>query len=72
MKWNELKRIAIAHGFQFYKGLKGHDLYINRETKKTIMLERHWSQEAEKDWLTNLERISGSNPIPFKQNIIKH
>ena len=44
MKWNELKRIAIAHGFQFYKGLKGHDLYINRETKKTIMLERHWSQ----------------------------
>ena len=35
MKWNELKRIAIAHGFQFYKGLKGHDLYINKETKNT-------------------------------------
>ena len=44
MKWNELKRIAIAHGFLFYKGLKRYDLYINRETKKTIMLERHWSQ----------------------------
>ena len=56
MKWNELKRIAIAHGFQFYKGLKGHDLYINRETKKTIMLERHWSQEV---------------PIPFKQKYNK-
>ena len=59
MKWNELKRIAIAHGFQFYKGLKGHDLYINRETKKTIMLERHWSQEVRKGLVNKLRKDIG-------------
>lgn len=35
MKWNELKKNAIAHGFRYYKGLNGHDLYINEETKKS-------------------------------------
>lgn len=54
MKWNELKRIAIAHGFRFYKGLNGHDLYINEETKKVIMLERHWTQEVRKGLMNKL------------------
>lgn len=59
MKWNELKRIAIAKGFRFYKGLKGHDLYINEETKKVIMLERHGSQEVRKGLMNKLKKDIG-------------
>ena len=59
MKWNELKRIAIAHGFRFYKGLNGHDLYINDATNKVIMLERHWSQEVRKSLMHKLKKDIG-------------
>ena len=59
MKWNELKRIAIAHGFRFYKGLNEHDLYINEETKKVIMLERHWTQEVRKGLMNKLKKDIG-------------
>lgn len=46
MKWNEMKRLVIAHGF-YEVGHRGkHDEYYNPETKQTILLERHWSQEV--------------------------
>lgn len=59
MKWNELKRIAIAHGFKFYKNLKGHELYINEETNKVIMLERHGSQEVKTKLMHKLKKEIG-------------
>lgn len=59
MKWNELKRIAIAKGFRFYKSLKGHDLYINEETNKIVMLERHGSQEVRKKLMHKLKKDIG-------------
>ena len=59
MKWNELKRIAIAKGFRFYKPLKGHDLYINDETNKIVILERHGSQEVKTKLIHKLKKDIG-------------
>lgn len=59
MKWDELKRIAIKHGFEFYRELKGHDIYINRETGVKIMLERHQSQEVRTSLMHKLKKEIG-------------
>lgn len=59
MKWNELKRIALAKGFKFYKNLKGHELYINETTNKVIMLERHGSQEVKSRLMYKLKKDIG-------------
>lgn len=59
MKWNELKRIAIAHGFHEVKHRGKHDEYFNPETKVTILLERHWSQEVRPGLLKRLKQQIG-------------
>lgn len=59
MKWNELKRIAIAHGFRFVRSGGKHDEYYNPETKVTIQIERHWSQEVRKGLLSRLKKQIG-------------
>ena len=59
MKWNELKREATAHGFQFVKHRGKHDEYYNPETKTMIMLERHWSQEVRPGLLKRLKEQIG-------------
>ncbi len=59
MKWNELKRIAIKHGFVFYRELKGHDIYMNPETGAKIMLERHQSQEVRAGLMHKLKKEIG-------------
>ena len=59
MKWNELKRIAIATGFRINKYLTGHDLYINEETNKIVMLERHGSQEVRTKLMHKLKKDIG-------------
>ena len=59
MKWNELRRLALAHGFVFYKSLKGHDIYINTKTGKKIMLERHASQEVKAGLMYKLKKEIG-------------
>lgn len=59
MKWNELRRIAIDHGFQEVKHRGNHDEYFNPETKVTILLERHWSQEVRPGLLNKLKRQIG-------------
>jgi predicted RNA binding protein YcfA (HicA-like mRNA interferase family) len=59
MKWNELKRIAIAHGFVFNRNRGNHDEYINRETGQRILIERHWSQEVRTGLLNSLKKIIG-------------
>lgn len=46
MKWNELKRIAIAKGFHEVGHRGKHDEYFNPDTQVTILIERHWSQEV--------------------------
>ena len=59
MKWNELKKIAIKNGFKFHKSLNGHDLYLNEETGKVIMLERHGSQEVRNGLMHKLKKEIG-------------
>ena len=59
MKWNELRKIALKHGFKFYKGLNGHDLYYNEEKKQMIMLERHGAQEVRKGLMEKLKKQIG-------------
>lgn len=46
MKWNELKRQALKHGF--VKHGKEHDEYYNPTTGITLQIERHGSQEERK------------------------
>lgn len=59
MKWSEIKRIAIAHGF-YEVGHRGkHDEYYNPETKMTILIERHWSQEVRTGLLNKLKKQIG-------------
>lgn len=41
MKWNELKKQAVKHGFQFVKHGKEHDEYYNPTTGITVQIERH-------------------------------
>lgn len=43
MTWRELERYAISKGWQFRKHKKKHDVYVNGS--RTILIERHWSQE---------------------------
>ncbi len=59
MKWNELKRIAEEHGFQFLRHGKKHDLYYNPETGKTIQIERHWTQEVRPGLMKSLKQVIG-------------
>ncbi|MDE6192425.1 MAG: type II toxin-antitoxin system HicA family toxin [Muribaculaceae bacterium] len=46
MKWNEMKRLAVANGFRFVASRGKHDEYFNEESGITILLERHGSQEV--------------------------
>lgn len=59
MKWNEVKRIAIANGFYMIKHRGKHDEYFNPETNVTILLERHWSQEVRPGLLKKLQKQIG-------------
>ena len=59
MKWNEIKRVAIANGFKFVAHRGKHDEYYNPETKITIMLERHWSTEVRPGLLARLKKQIG-------------
>ena len=59
MKWNELRKIATQKGFIFYKQLKGHDIYINKQTGTKIMLERHQSAEIKTGLYYKLKKEIG-------------
>lgn len=59
MKWNEMKRKAIEHGFIYVSHRGSHDEYYNPETKKTIMIERHWSQEVRPGLMKKLKKEIG-------------
>lgn len=59
MNWNELKKKAVKAGFVFVKHGARHDEYYNPKTKKTIQLERHWSQEVRKGLASKLKREIG-------------
>lgn len=59
MNWNELKRLAIKHGFEFAGHGKKHDFYLNKKTGKMLQIERHWSQEVRKGLLMKLKKEIG-------------
>lgn len=59
MKWNELKRQALKHGFQFVKHGKEHDEYYNPQTGITVQIERHGSQEVRKGLAARLRKQIG-------------
>ncbi len=59
MKWNELKRQALKHGFKFVKHGKEHDEYCNDTTGVTIQIERHGSQEVRKGLYLRLKKQIG-------------
>lgn len=67
MKWNELKKQALKHGFQFVKHGKEHDEYYNPTTGVTVQIERHGSQEVRKGLAFRLNlttRARGRHPFP--------
>lgn len=59
MNWNELRKIAEKKGFVFVKHGKKHDLYMNPETKQTLMIEQHWSQEVRKGLAHSIMKVLG-------------
>lgn len=46
MNWNDIRRIAVKQGFVFLRHGSAHDIYLNRQTGETVLIERHWSQEV--------------------------
>lgn len=59
MTWNELKKKAIEKGFEKLRHGSEHDIYINRETKRIIQIERHWTKEVGKGLLIKLKKEIG-------------
>lgn len=59
MKWNELKRQALKHGFQFVKHGKEHDEYYNPSIGVTVQIERHGSKEVRKGLASKLRKQIG-------------
>lgn len=59
MNWNEMRRKAVEHGFEFVAHRGKHDEYYNSHTGVTIMIERHWSQEVRKGLMNRLRKAIG-------------
>ena len=59
MKWNELKRQALKHGFVLDKHGSKHDIYVNKKTGVTVQLERHGAAEAKKGSALKLRKQIG-------------
>lgn len=59
MNWNEMKRKAVANGFEFLKSGSRHDIYVNKKNGKIILLERHWSQEVRPGLMNKLKKEIG-------------
>ena len=59
IKWNELKRQALKHGFRLVKHGQEHDEYHNPATGVTVQIERHGSQEVRKGLATKLRKQIG-------------
>lgn len=57
VNWGELKKIAIEHGFKFYKHGGNHDFY--KRGDQTILIERHQSQEVRKGMMYKLKKQIG-------------
>ena len=45
-KWNELKRLAVKNGWEFYRSGSRHDIYRHAGRTDEMQIERHWSQEV--------------------------
>lgn len=59
MNWNEMKRIAVKHGFSFLRSGKKHDIYYKEETGQVILIERHWTQEVRPGLMKDLKKKIG-------------
>lgn len=59
MNWNELKKLAVRHGFVFVKHGGRHDEYYNPKTKVSIQIERHWGQEVRSGLANRLKKQIG-------------
>lgn len=59
MNWNEIKKKAIEHGFEFVRHGKKHDQYRNKMTGKLIAIERHWTQEVRPGLMKALKKDIG-------------
>ncbi|MCD7709918.1 MAG: type II toxin-antitoxin system HicA family toxin [Porphyromonadaceae bacterium] len=59
MNWNEIRKLAVKQGFVLYKHRGKHDEYYNPVTGKTILLERHWSQEVRSGLMNRLKKEMG-------------
>ena len=59
MNWNEIRKKAVEKGFELLKHGGKHDIYVNRQSGKIILIERHWSQEVRPGLMNKLKRVIG-------------
>lgn len=59
MKWSELERKAVKHGFKFERHGKKHDIYYNPQTEIRIEIERHGSTEVRNGLYNDLKKKIG-------------
>lgn len=59
MNWDEMKRIAIKHGFLLLRSGKKHDIYYKESTGQIIHIERHWTQEVRPGLMKDLKKKIG-------------
>ena len=59
MKWNEFIKMAKANGYELHRHGKKHDIYIKKETKELLVVERHSNQEIRPGLLAKLKKQIG-------------
>ncbi|GHT83122.1 hypothetical protein FACS189467_8550 [Bacteroidia bacterium] len=59
MKWSEMKRKAIQHGWMLYRNGSKHDIYRHPDKDYPIEIGRHGSEEIRNGTFSKLKKQIG-------------
>jgi predicted RNA binding protein YcfA (HicA-like mRNA interferase family) len=59
MKWSELRKKAIQHGWYLIRNGKEHDIYAHHDKDYQIQIARHKSKEVKTGLYTKLKKQIG-------------
>ena len=59
MKWNELRKIAEAHGWRLIRNGSNHDIYGHPDKAYRIQIGRHGKEEIKKGTFNKLKKQIG-------------
>ncbi len=62
MKWNELRKIAEAHGWRLWRNGSSHDIYRHPDKKEVLLIGRHGKEEIKNGTFNKLKKQIGFDP----------